>query len=410
MNCDSNLFKTNNQTDAVFTVCSLNYLDKATVMLNSITDDVSKIIIVVDKKADTVINIEGISVVFSEDLNIPRYNEATFKYNVIEMNTCIKPYVCGVLVKIFNKVIYLDPDILVFDTLSGIFKELESADFLITPHATSSPNDALRPSDKDYLKFGLYNLGFFAATVGALNSGLINWWHNKLMEECFYEPSEGYGVDQKFVDLIPIYFHGVRVLKNKVYNIAFWNLHERVIESKDESYFIDQDKIVFVHFSSYAGTSIVAKKQNRFKNHDRPDFLKLLEIYQDKLNSVSPEVVRVCRENKNYTYDFLDNGMYITPLARRAYFHLLRDNPQFSDEPFTNERLIKILQSRRLLIKGFSSMPHFNFNQVDEGDWRVSIISSSFRCLKILLGPIRYFALCRYLNHVSSTLNQSKIL
>jgi len=401
---------TDSLEEVVFTVCSLNYLDKAVVMLDSVTDMVKKIVIVVDRKKNINCVLPDITIIFAEDLEIPRYDEASFKYNVIEMNTCIKPFICKYLLGFYSKVIYLDPDILVFNSLSVVLDELEEASFVITPHALCSPEDSLRPSDQDFLRFGLYNLGFFGATRSAVDSGLLDWWHNKLIEECFYEPSSGYGVDQKFVDLIPVYFENVKIIRNKGLNIAFWNLHERAITSLDEDYFVDGSPIIFVHFSSYAGSDIVAKKQTRFVSGSRQDFLALLVLYKKKIESVLPEIKEVSAGNSNYSYDFLSNGMYVTPLARRAYYHRLKNDSSLSIDPFSNEKLLRELASKGFFVKSKGSVPHFNFNEVKEGDIRVVIISKFLIVLRRVLGPVRYYGLCRYVGYISNTLNQRDVL
>jgi hypothetical protein len=405
-----NLMDTSNLDEVVFTVCSLNYLDKAVVMLNSVVDEVKKIIVVVDKKKNIDCDLSGIAMIFAEDLNIPRYDEASFKYNVIEMNTCIKPFVCKFLLKYYAKVVYLDPDILVFNSLSVVIDELDEASFVITPHALCSPADSLRPSDQDFLRFGLYNLGFFGATREAVESGLLDWWHNKLIEECFYEPSSGFGVDQKFVDLIPVYFENVKILRNKGLNVAFWNLHERNIVLSDDGYFAGSSPIIFVHFSSYAGIDIVAKKQSRFVSGSRQDFLDLLVLYKEKIDSVLPEIKAVSVCNSNYSYDFLSDGMYVTPLARRAYYHRLKVDRSLSKDPFANKELLSELDAKGFFIKSKGSIPHFNFNEIKEDDFRVILISKLLIVLRKVLGPVRYYAFCRYIGHISNTLNQRDIL
>jgi hypothetical protein len=393
--------------EAVFTVCSLNYLDKAVVMLDSVTDIVKKIIVIVDRKKEINCFLQDITIIFAEDFEIPRYDEATFKYNVIEMNTCIKPFVCKALLGFYKKVIYLDPDILVFKSLSAVLEELDEACFIITPHALSSPPDLLRPSDQDFLKFGLYNLGFFGASIGAVDSGLLDWWHSKLIEECFYEPSSGYGVDQKFVDLIPIYFENVKILRDKGLNVAFWNLHERNITEIDGRFYIDDNAILFVHFSSYGGDIVVAKKQTRFKQGERPDFLKLLTLYKIKIDNVDESVCLIKDENNNYSYDFFPNGAYVTPLARRIYYH---NRECFSGlKTSFDDKVYNFLKNKGTVITGYESKAHINFNDISSSDIRIKILNITFKVLLRILGPIRYFALCRYFLYKSSTLNQADI-
>lgn len=390
----------------VFTVCSVNYLDKAIVLMQSINDDISKIIFLADTKRSLDYDFGDIKIVFTEDIAIDKYHELAFKYNIIEFNTCVKPFIAKSLLQEFEKVIYLDPDTYVYSSLMPIIEELEGCSFLLTPHSFSSPNDDERPSDEDLLKFGVYNLGFFACKHDDNSIRALSWWNRKLLEQCFYEPGLGLGVDQKVAELIPVFFDGVEVSKNLGLNLAFWNLHERSVSRDQEKYYINsQYKLIFAHFSSYAGPDIVAAKQTRFATGDRLDFLELLHKYQVKLESVGLEL---SQEDRSYGYDYV-KGYLITPLARRFYHHMIMAG-RAPLNPFEDSEFLNILEKKGLILFGEQAAKHINFNAISAQKTNIRIISFLFRaCLK-LLGPVRYFYFCRYINHITNTLNQSEIL
>ena len=207
--------------NVVFTVCSVNYLSKAIVLMQSIGEDISKVIFVADTKRSLDYDFGEIEIVFTEDIGIDNYHELAFKYNIIEFNTCVKPHIAMSLLENFEKVIYLDPDTYVYSSLTPIIEELEGCSFLVTPHSYSSPSDNERPSDDDLLKFGLYNFGFFACKRDDNSMRALSWWNKKLLEQCFYEPGLGLGVDQKVAELIPVFLK-VKGFKNLGLNVAFW--------------------------------------------------------------------------------------------------------------------------------------------------------------------------------------------
>jgi len=392
--------------NVVFTVCSVNYLDKAIVLMQSISDNISKIIFLADTKRSLDYDFGDIKIVFTEDIAIDKYHELAFKYSIIEFNTCVKPYIAMSLLQEFEKVIYLDPDTYVYSSLMPIIEELEGCSFLLTPHSFSSPDDDERPSDEDLLKFGVYNLGFFACKRDDNSIRALSWWNRKLLEQCFYEPGLGLGVDQKVAELIPVFFDGVEVSKNRGLNLAFWNLHERSISQNQEYYYINGDcRLVFVHFSSYMGPGIVAAKQTRFVEGDRPDFLELLDAYQAKLDSIGLEL---SPQERLYGYDYID-GYLITPLARRFYYHMKMAGHAPSN-PFEDKDFLQLLKKKRLVIFGETASRHVNFNSISSQKSNIKIIAFLFRiCLRIL-GPVRYFYFCRYINHITNTLNQADIL
>lgn len=393
--------------NVVFTVCSVNYLAKAVVMMESITDNIERVIFLADKKRTLDINIGDIKIIFTEDLGLDRHNELAFKYNIIEFNTSVKPWIAMYLLKDFNKVIYLDPDTFVFSSLHSILQELQGCSFLMTPHSFSSPQDLERPSDTDLLKFGVYNLGFFACNQDENAFKILSWWHGKLLDECFYEPGLGLGVDQKIAELIPVFFEGVKISRNRGLNVAFWNLHERSVSKEDGIYHINcTEKLIFAHFSSYVSPKIIASKQSRFVEGDRSDFLELLEIYQMKLDSLDFDL---SYEDEVYGYDYV-KGYLITPLARRFYYHMLNAGRVVVDNPFESKRLFKILRKKGLILYGQVSKSHVNFNSISTQKNNIKIINLLFRMALKVLGPVRYFYFCRYINYITNTLNQIDIL
>ena len=55
--------------------------------------------------------------------------------------------------------------------------------------------------------------------------------------------------DQKYLDLVPVIFENVEVVKHRGCNFAGWNCDEVALNSKEEVLYIDNDKLVFIHFA-----------------------------------------------------------------------------------------------------------------------------------------------------------------
>ena len=160
----------------------------------------------------------------------PDFDSVAFKYGILELNTNVKPTFLKRLIALgMQQVIYFDPDILVCSALDPIFNALDESTILITPHCTS-PNEGNPHGELLLLNAGVFNLGFiavskskeserFSVMVGAsmpLPSGYDERW-------------SGLFVDQKWINLVPCYFEGVRVFKHPGCNVAYWNLHERIL-------------------------------------------------------------------------------------------------------------------------------------------------------------------------------------
>ena len=129
--------------------------------------DLHGAILVVDCKRPLTVADDRITLLWAEDTGFPNYLQCAFKYNIIELNTALKPHVAALLMARYEKVIYLDPDTYAFGSLKPLLLELDRHDVLLSPHALKPYADDHRPDDVDLLRFGAYNLGFFAVRAGA---------------------------------------------------------------------------------------------------------------------------------------------------------------------------------------------------------------------------------------------------
>ena len=126
---------------AACTIVSLNYLPYAKILSNSYHKyhpGGRFFVLVVDRKINTVdLSEEEYEVIFIEDLHLPEFTSIAFKYNILELNTGIKPsFLKHLFCKGVKKLIYLDPDIQIYKPLDEIFSILDQREVVLTPHIT----------------------------------------------------------------------------------------------------------------------------------------------------------------------------------------------------------------------------------------------------------------------------------
>ena len=402
------------KTTVIFTACSVNYLAKAMAMCQSALShhpDADFVILLADRKRPIALSDPRVRLLWAEDLDFPDYLQCAFKYNIIELNTALKPFTALKLLSDYKKVIYLDPDVCVFSPLTSVISALDDYSTVFTPHALSPYLGLGRPSDQDLLRFGCFNLGFFAVNDSVDAQMLLKWWHRQCLANCFYEPQVGLGVDQKWVDLAPAFFEGVHILKDPGLNVAFWNLHERWLKKSPAGWLVnDVVPLGFVHFSSFveADRDIVADKQTRHASGTRLDFSEVGDIYRTYLDSAK-KIVSV--DNLSYGYAQFDNNLSISPSLRR--FYAVYKDRRFNDcsDPFAADGPVYAFASvNGLLSFKPAVVAHANFKAASGYARQQRIISTAFRWILQLLGPDRYFTLLRYLSHYSSIFNQTDLL
>ncbi len=269
---------------------------------------------------------ENFQSILTSDLDIPNLDGFLFKYTVLEASTAVKPYLLDHLFKTYDiqKLLYIDPDILILNSLSPLRSYLDEANILLTPHLLSPiPADERRLTEHDILKSGVYNLGFLGLRNGLESERLLRWWSDKLYHHCIVAIEQNLFVDQRWMDLVPGLFDGVRILRDPGYNVAYWNLHERSVSLSEDISVNGGHPLRFLHFSGFDADKpwIVSKHQNRFGMADIGELYKLYLRYRDLL------VERGWNDAKRWTYghDFFHNGIRITPAERRYYWSLGTD-------------------------------------------------------------------------------------
>jgi lipopolysaccharide biosynthesis glycosyltransferase len=188
--------------------------------------------------------------------------------SVMETCTAIKASAANFLLDAGTElVIYFDPDILLFSDLDNLILESSSNAFSLTPHLLVPPDDdddgVFSNEINGSMKFGVFNLGFFAITNTIEAKKVLEWWNSRLLKYCEAKPELFIFADQKWFDLSPAYFPQIIPLRHPGYNVGPWNIESRHLTFSKEIYYSNGESLVFFHFSSY----------------DKPDLLGMLEKF-----------------------------------------------------------------------------------------------------------------------------------
>lgn len=398
------------KTYAALTICSINYIAKALVLIDSYREhhpDHSFYLVLVDRKTDNIaIDRPGLKIIWVEDLPIHDFLQHAFAFDVIEFNTNVKPTALKLVLEIHDVALYLDPDMKVYAPLTPVFDALETSSVVIVPHSNTPVLDGCKPDDLDLLKFGAFNLGFVGVSCCDEGLAFLDWWSDRCLAHGFYEPQIGLAVDQKWINLAPCFFPNTRILHDEGLNVAFWNLHERHISKNNNVWMVnDVTPLRFVHFSSFDPNTpdSIAQKQTRFVAGSRPDFAAISHGYAMELRANASHNY----SQRSYGFDYFDDGTYITPALRRFYASLRLN--VFKDEvnPFSANSLVKHFAKKNgLLVKGNMRSKRHIFRDMGAYSFPIKIIMKLLRTALFILGPERYFNLMRYLAHISSLRNQ----
>ena len=351
----------------------------------------------------------GYTPVFLDEIGLHDLRSEAMKYDILELNTNVKPTFLKFLFAQHpvEEVIYLDPDIFVYNPLSPVFNALSSASAVLTPHLTSPINDGKKPGEQEILYNGTYNLGFIALRRSAETARLLNWWEERCLTLAFSEGRTGLFVDQKWMNLAPGLFDGVKVLRHPGCNMAFWNLHERRLQENGTSpRLYEGGDLCFFHYSGVILTDAnsLSRNTDRYTLADRPDLKTIFAAYKRTVLSNRVDGI----DNLPYGFDRLSDGTSVTRLARRIYAaHYERWAGQ---DPFEASGDFADFAKRLGLVAGKTPPQKSTWREFNPDDRRVKLLHRALKIALRLLGPNRYELLMRYLAHITVLRHQSVFL
>lgn len=393
------------------TIASGNYLAYVRVLRDSVArhaPDAAFRVLVVDRPSDALrkaLDASSLHWTYAEELGLPDFEQLAFKFDVVELNTALKPSFLKRLFRDgFEHVVYLDPDIRMLASPAVVLDALHDAQIVLTPHALAPVMDGKRPSDIDYLRQGSYNLGFIGLRTGSDAQAFLDWWERRCLGQGFNDFTFGVFVDQKWIDLAPSYFSSVKILRHPGCNVAYWNLHERVLGRAGDAYTANGEPLVFFHFSGVNANAphLLSRHQNR---HIPEAGSVLAELVADYGAAVLANG-HAGYQRLNYGFTRLDDGTAITPLMRRAACCLDIDasRPFSADSPLQRELRAHGL-ARPLPPAGGDNTLSF-----DAADKRLRAVNALVRILARIAGAPRVAQLLRYATFLTWGSNYPAVL
>lgn len=410
---------------AVFTIVAKNYIGLATVLRESVlkNSDCDFFIFVSDEPSEqeSLQDLPSYILWSKEELKISEelWYQMAFKYNLIEFCTAIKPFCIEYLAeqKGYSKVIYLDPDVYVFNSLEDIFSDLDKSSVVITPHIVDM-HPAVKTDHPEYLFLvnGTFNLGFFGWRKSEAGQNMLTWWKKMLVNENYFDNDRGTATDQKWINLLPAFleYPDLCVCRNKGLNLAPWNFHERKIVEQGDVLFVEgrndasekkRVPLIFAHFSGYdynsLGQSRIVHKNTELNKFSDTELLfdryaKALETRDfNKYSGLA------------YTYNTFENGKNILSLHRRLYRRLLEEqkNP---GTPFKTEdgSFYSLLKRKKLIDNSALQADKVTGKTISGFDRKLGRVNWMAKMIKRLLGIRRYSILTRFLRRYFKEENQ----
>jgi hypothetical protein len=251
------------------------------------------------------------------------------------------------------------------------------------------------------MRFGSFNLGFFAVKKSDEGLAFLRWWSDRCIRYGYFETQFGLSTDQKWVSIAPCFFQNLYVSFNLGYNVAMWNAQERWLSPSVNGGFLVNEKypLIFFHFSSFdeKNPELLSKRPFIEKSKNRKDLRELALGYKAALerNSVAASKIK-------YGFDYMNNGDYISPTLRRAYACVV-DEMQVNHDPFDAAGVVgRFARKNNLLEKTPKSYVSNSFGDINAHKNKFLILNWMMRTILWILGPNRFANFSRLLVYLSS--------
>ena len=336
----------------ILTIANFNYFDKALVMFESFSRfnlEFDKYWLIYDiweipqlerekffdRHSIHLISIKEIGIVFED------FEDRFFRYNPTEMATSVKPNALKFLVESTkSETFYIDPDIYFLDKLPNYEQALLKNVGVLTPHFFELiPRDAQGINSANVFQAGIYNLGFIGVGLGSLE--FLEWWSIQTKHDCYMQKIPGLFTDQKWFDFA-IVNYDFEIEKNLGMNVAYWNLHERNLNLREDKYYIEEFPLVFFHFSGFniENPHLLSKHQGNNPRHlisKSSELHVLLNEYREQLISINFKfsVPNLEIDLANFEDDFLNflySDEYSKALLYSTYESLTTEVSRYCSE------------------------------------------------------------------------------
>lgn len=411
--------------NVAFTICAKNYIGLAQILEKSIkknNPELDFFIIVADeftledegllKENGDIINQSILTAKEILDYSSEAWTELSFKYNLTEFCTAIKPKCFSYFFasKKYEKVIFFDPDIMIFNSLKSIYDDLENYSMILTPHLIDIETSANGMSDNGMISTGVFNLGFLALKNNDSSKKMLDWWNFRLLERCYIDFNKGYFTDQKWMNFLPGYFDNkdVLVTHDLGMNVAPWNFCERKLSKKENFYYITERnnesslfKLIFTHYSGFDYKALINNEIVHTSINDlviHPDLQPLFDEYGKMLN----ESLFLQYLKMKYTYSAFNDGSPILHVHRRLYRRLLEDD-KISSNPYSVQKqsFYTQLKENNLILDVKESSNKSNRYTTPNIKGKIKIINFLLKLTFRMIGSQRYFQLVKLLSEYS---------
>jgi hypothetical protein len=186
-------------------------------------------------------------------LAIPRRLRFRFHYAQQPLSyACTPSLLRHLLDRGYEQVLFFKQESLVVGDHGPAFAALDRHPIVLTPHLLApleGPDRAAR--ELNILQSGVFNVGLLGVSSHPTARRFLDWWQDRVFAHAHHAVPNGMHYEQRWLDLVPAYFPDAHALRDPGFNVAHWNLPDRVVENNAGSLQVSGRPCRLFRFSGY---------------------------------------------------------------------------------------------------------------------------------------------------------------
>lgn len=193
----------------------------------------------------------------------------------------IRPRVVLEYLKQYEEVIFLGSDVVFYSCPNELFEKYKA---IVVPHIISPiPFGDTFPGMENIPVTGHLNTDIVKWSNSPEIIKFLEWQNNAHKEHCIQ--TNGIFLDQTWLNCLPFFVDGVKILRHPGYNLAYFNLKERQItkNKRGNKYLINNKPLICAQYSGFIKGN--PEKLSRYTTFisNCPNIKELFEDYNNKL-------------------------------------------------------------------------------------------------------------------------------
>ena len=287
----------------VASIVTQNHVERALTMFSSMlkfrNDCHLDLLVVTGLKEQAQINLKNVTIHHIEDFYEHKncgleYRLTVSKYASISeqrpsiiapadyLRWSLKPVFTNILLENYNRVYFCDHDLYFYNDFTFLDEEANGKTICLSPHWRTISHTAEQEYEYNF-KHGLYNGGFFIANKEG--KPILRWWSEMCIHKCTAVAGDATYVDQKYLDVVPLYFDNVHIIKHKGCNVAAWNRTYNKRTISGNKILVGGNEIIFIHYSPVTERHIENGRDALLQEHLKQYKTALLETKTELLRS-----------------------------------------------------------------------------------------------------------------------------